>query len=121
MTDPVPHAHLDLVEGVTVVRIRGDRRLSESDFLEIGDALLVLIDDPGHRRLVLDFELVPFISSATLGKLVSLNKALTRRGGRLRLCGLQPVLLEVLRITRLDSVLIIEPDVDAARAALRPQ
>jgi anti-sigma B factor antagonist len=59
------------------------------------------------QRIVLDFEEVQYMSSAALGKLIELTKRL-RPTGKLILVNVQPDLLEVFRITRLDSVFDIE-------------
>jgi anti-sigma B factor antagonist len=63
-----------------------------------------LVEDEGPRRLLLDLSNVRFLSSNALGILVSLKKKVDAAGGRLRLCGLEPDLLELLRITNLDRI-----------------
>ena len=58
--------------------------------------------------LVLDFSDVQHLSSATLGKLINLKKKVAAVRGKLLLRGIQPDLLEVFQITRLDQVLEIQ-------------
>jgi anti-sigma B factor antagonist len=69
----------------------------------IGDRLDRLIAG-GETRLLLNFAGVRYLSCALLGRLAGLQKESDRIGGRLRLCGLDPLLQEMLRITHLDRV-----------------
>ena len=71
-----------------------------------------------HRaRVVIDLQGVSFIDSAGLGILVSCHGKLAAAGGQLRLAGLNDRILNVLRITKVDSVLHIDRTVaDSLRA-----
>jgi anti-sigma B factor antagonist len=75
-----------------------------------GDALSALdqhIADllPFQQCVVLNFEGVPFIDSAGLGRLVRvLNRARAARGD-LKLCSVSPKIREVLRVTKLGTIL----------------
>jgi anti-sigma B factor antagonist len=85
-----------------------DRRLIEGREIEVvGADLNRLIDELGHRKLLLNFSTVEFQSSAMLGKLASLNARLRHLGGKLVLCGIRPEILEAYTITRLDTILTI--------------
>lgn len=120
MSDPIPQARLEQVEGITVVHIEDRQKLwTDLEVAELGDYLIELVERPEYRQLVLDLARVPNVTSAALGKLVSLRRKLARLGGAVRLCHVQPGLLEVLRITRLDTVFGIDADLDAACAALQ--
>jgi anti-sigma B factor antagonist len=89
--------------------------VSEEDIQETGEQLYRLVEKEGLRNLLLDFGAVRYMSSAALGKLISLKKKLGHVNGRMKLCSIQPELLEVFRITRLDTVFEIYKD---ARSAL---
>lgn len=106
---------VDAQEGVTVVRFLESKLINDEDIQEAGDHIARLIDDGGTRNLLLDFSAVRYLSSAALGKLISLKRKIGAVNGRLKLCGIQPDPLEVFRITRLDTVFEIHKD---ARAAL---
>jgi anti-anti-sigma factor len=70
-----------------------------------------LIDLATHfrgKRLVVDFREVDLMPSASLGKLVRLNKTVAAAGGRLVLTNLSSNLFNVFQITGLDRVLDIE-------------
>ena len=75
-----------------------------------GKRLNSLVDDEDQRKLLLDFERVQYLSSQAIGILLTLKKKLDALPhSRLVLCGIQPRLAELLRITRLDKVLTIKP------------
>ncbi len=70
-----------------------------------------LIDSATTRsamRLVLDFSEVQYLSSPALGKLINLKKQVRSVGRQLILRHVNPDLLEVFRITRLDQVFDLE-------------
>ena len=64
--------------------------------------------DDGADRLVLNFAGVRSISSDVLGILAALARRFDPSRGRIRVRGLDPVLLNMLRICRLDRVLEVE-------------
>jgi len=72
--------------------------------------------DSGARRVILDLSAVEFIDSSGLGAIVASMKQL---GGdrRLDLAGLQPVVEKVFRLTRMDTVFRLFPNLDDALAA----
>lgn len=61
---------------------------------------------PSHEApaLVLNFEGVEFMNSSTMGWIVSMVKQFQDSGGEVRLCNMSPILLELMRITRLDKI-----------------
>jgi anti-sigma B factor antagonist len=60
----------------------------------------------GNLRVVLDLGGVGFVDSSGLGALIHLHKTLEGRG-RLALCRLDPKVLQLLKVTRLERVLAI--------------
>ena len=69
----------------------------------------------GDHALTLDLGGVATISSAALGKLLGLHRAVRAAGGRLTLLNPTPGVRRVLRLTRLDTVLDVR---DAEPAAV---
>lgn len=55
-------------------------------------------------RLAIDLSKVDFMDSSGLGALVSLLKRVRPAGGSLALFGVRPSVMEILRLTHLDSV-----------------
>jgi anti-sigma B factor antagonist len=100
---------VEAVGGVTVVHFRDRQILSEAAVQALGQQLLGLAAGPGRRKLVLNFGNVERLSSAVLGQVVALDRAVRRAGGRLALCGARPDLSHLLAITRLDRHLDLYP------------
>jgi len=59
----------------------------------------------GPCQLLLDFGNVERLSSAVLGQVVALERAVRRAGGKMVVCGVRPDLSDVLIITRLAKYL----------------
>lgn len=74
----------------------------------------------GRRNLILDFAQVQYISSSMVGVLVGARHSVARASGRLVLAGLNRRLHELLKITRLQKMFVVEPDVAAALANQQP-
>ena len=105
---------LENVDGVTVVSFVESKIVTEENIQEVGDQLYSLVEDEGHKNLLLNFGNVQYLSSAALGKLINLKKKVAAVKGKLKLCCIHPDLLEVFRITRLDQVFEIYADEQAA-------
>jgi anti-sigma B factor antagonist len=58
------------------------------------------VDELGRTKLLLDLSNVEFLSSAGVGKLITLNRKVDRLGGRLVLCNVAPSVDEVFGIVR---------------------
>jgi anti-sigma B factor antagonist len=90
--------------GTTIVRPTTER-LDIEVAAEFRGMLLSLIDQ-GHRQLVVDLTDVTFIDSSGLGALVSALKTLKRGSGSgdVRLARVQPSVVSLLEIIRLNRV-----------------
>src|SRR5258708_37172650 len=96
---PRRHLRLENVDGVTVVSFVESKIVTEENIQEVGDQLYSLVEDEGHRQLLLNFGNVQYLSSAALGKLITLKKKAGAVKGRLKLCCIHPDPLEAFRIT----------------------
>ncbi len=85
---------------VTVARLTRADYLDEGTIAPMGGQLYRLVDE-GCRRLVLDLSAVQRISSTFVGKLLALHQRLAAVGGRLALCGLEPMVADVFELLRL--------------------
>jgi anti-sigma B factor antagonist len=104
------HLRLESIDGVTVVSFVESKIVSEENIQEVGDQLYSLVDNEGHRQILLNFANVQYLSSAALGKLINLKKKVGAVGGKLKLCCIHPELKVVFKITRLDQVFEIFDD-----------
>jgi anti-sigma B factor antagonist len=95
---------------VTVVSFTDKKILDEQNIQIIGEQLFSLVDESGRKKLLLNFGTVEYMSSAALGKLITLNKKVQTAGGRLVLCNIRPEIREVFEITKLDKLFVIKRD-----------
>jgi anti-sigma B factor antagonist len=95
---------------VTVIGFKNRRILDEPSAQLVGKEILSLVDQPGRKAFVVNFRNVEYLTSATLGLLITLHKKVSAAGGRLSFCNLNPRIHEVLVITRLDRMFRIDPD-----------
>jgi len=92
---------------VTVINFVDRKILDEQNIQVIGEQLFGLVDESGRKRLLLNFSNVEYMSSAALGKLITLNKKVQAAGGKLVLCNIDPQIREVFEITKLDKLFVI--------------
>ena len=75
--------------------------------------------EDGWRYVVLDLSEVRFLDSTGLGVLVHLHKRMGQNG-RLVLCGVGELVMDVFRLTRMDRALAIRGTAEEAVTACRP-
>ena len=102
---------------VTVVNFTDRKILDEQNIQAIGEQLFQLVDELGRRKILLNFGNVEYLSSAALGKLITLNKKLQQAGGRLILCNIDAQIYEVFEITKLNKLFSIHKEEQAALQA----
>ena len=71
----------------------------------------------GHRHILLNLEGVEYVDSAGLGELVSAYASIIRGGGTVLLLKPGQRFRDLLSLTRLDSVLVVEEDEHRALAS----
>lgn len=90
-------------------------QLSEEDNIEqMAHELVTLIELFQCHRLVLSMDIVDFITSAALGKLIMIHRKLHRKEGRLVVCDVKGPVAEVLRTSRLNEYFTIAADTQGA-------
>lgn len=102
---------------VTVVRFLDRKILDELNIQELGDELFRLVEEENRTKLLLSFGSVEFLSSAALGKLLTLDKKVKSHHGQLKLCDINPEIYKVFEITRLFKVFDIREDEASALAS----
>jgi anti-sigma B factor antagonist len=102
---------------VTVVNFIDRKILDEQNIQKIGEDLFSLVDELGRRKILLNFGNVEYLSSAALGKLITLNNKVQKAGGKLILCNIDPQIYEVFEITRLNKLFNIQKEEQAALQA----
>lgn len=108
---------IEEVGDVTVARFIDKKILDETNIQIIGNQLFGLIDEDMRQKIVLDFGNVEYLSSAALGKLITMDKKVKAAKGQLRFCDIKPDIYEVFAITKLNKLFNIHDDLDKALAS----
>jgi anti-sigma B factor antagonist len=106
------------VGDVSVARFRDPRVTNPMEIEELGRELYQVLEYKNCSKLVLDFSAVEFLSSATIGKLISLGRKAKLCKAELRLCNMRPEICEIFRLCNLERVFDLRESVAAAVASL---
>ncbi len=90
-----------------IIRVRHDR-IDAAGAIGFKERIRDLIPGEG-ARVIMDLSQVKFVDSSGLGAIVAVMKLLAP-ARRLELAGLTPTVEKVFRLTRMDSVFTIHPD-----------
>lgn len=101
-----------LVVGFTDSKILDSQRIEQ-----VGRELQDVVGQADHKKLLLNFHGVSFMSSAMITKLVMLNKLCKAQGVNLKFCEVSPNVLEVFKITRLNKLFDIQDGEEKALAS----
>jgi anti-sigma B factor antagonist len=101
---------LSEVAGVTVVRFRDHKIVEDLNIQELGQELFQLVEKDRREKILLNFSSVEFLSSAALGKLITLDKKMKAHNGKLRLSNIRPEIFEVFQITKLHRLFDIKDE-----------
>jgi anti-sigma B factor antagonist len=101
-----------LVVGFTDTKILDSQRIEQ-----VGKELQDYVPQAIHKKLLLNFNGVSFMSSAMITKLVMLNKGCKAQGVNLKLCEVSANVMEVFKITKLNKLFDIQATEDKALAS----
>jgi len=99
-----------------VVTLTGALTLGTS--LMTADTKLQTLIKTGVTKVALDLSGVPYMDSAGLGAIVHAYGLAMEMQGTMRLCNISDKVASLLKMTRMDSFLPIDPDVTTSLAAL---
>jgi len=105
------------VGDVTVVKFLDKKILEETGIQELGSELFSLVELDNRKSILLNFTGVEFLSSAALGKLITLDRKVKAHKGRLKMSNIRPEIFEVFQITKLNKVFDIRKDEPEAISA----
>ncbi len=95
-----------------------DTKILDSQKIEVvGRELQDAVAEAIHKRLLLNFRDVSFMSSAMITKLVMLNKRCKAQGVALKFCEVSPNVMEVFKITKLNKLFDIQDSEEKALAS----
>ncbi len=119
MNSTSPNMSIEFRGQVVVATLTDDKILDETQLQALEGSFLPLIEQNEKIQLIVDFSNVQFLTSSVLGLLIRVSKKVYETDGKLRLCSIAPKILEIFKITRLDKIFEIYPDVDEAMIGLK--
>lgn len=102
---------------VIVVGLTDSKILDSQRIEQIGKELTDVVPEAIHKKLLINFRGVSFMSSAMITKLVMLNKICKAQGVALKFCEVSPNVMEVFKITKLTKIFDIQADEEKALAS----
>lgn len=107
----------EVVDNVVLVSIN----LSEASLNQSEDFKKYLYDvtNPNHPKLVLDMAQIEYMDSSFIGALVAGLKNVLSKGGEMALININPDVMALFELTRLDKVFKIYDNKEEAILALR--
>ena len=118
-TPSLPRSRLEVDDegDIAIVTFTDRKILDEQNIEKIGEDLFSLVSDYGKKKILLNFANVEYLSSACLGKFITLNKMVENAGGKLVMCSIEPDILETFEMTRLDRLFNIQSDLPGGISA----
>lgn len=90
--------------------------LDQINIHEMGQEMYAVVESMPGIKLIVDFDGVMYLSSSALGKLISLKRKVEETDGTLKMCRIKREIMEVFRMTKLDTIFDIYRDLDSAMA-----
>ncbi len=109
---------INQIYGVVVVNFRNQSILDGASIDAIAADLYALVDEQAHRKMILDFTAVRFLSSQVIGTLLQVDKKIKAIKGKVVICGMKPNLYKVFETMNLHKVLTFAENEDKAMQAL---
>ncbi|MFH1748168.1 MAG: STAS domain-containing protein [Planctomycetota bacterium] len=112
----MPDCRLNIEEkqDVTIVSFKDSSIMDTVTAQRLGRELYALVDEPRGQHLLIDFCNIRFLSSQTLGVLMTLRRKADKGKIDVVLAGLRPELARVFQVTNLDKMFRFFESKDAA-------
>jgi len=104
--------------GITVIELGGRITLGR-EVGRIEEAVLKALNE-GARKLVIDLSQVTYIDSTGIGMIAYCFGTISQKRARAAVAGAKGTVMEVFKLTRMDSVIAFFPDVPSACDGLAP-
>ena len=114
-----PNLSIKFFGPIVVATLTDEKILDEQQLQSLEGSFIPLIEQNDKIKLIIDFGKVQFLTSSVLGLLIRISKKVYEAEGVLRLCSINPKILEVFKITRLDKIFEIFPSADDAAVGLK--
>ena len=104
MDQEQPKISVEYTEKAVVATMTDEKILEQADIDALEASIMPLVEQAESINLVISFADVKFLTSSVLGLLIRVSKKVYESDGQLRLCCIEPKILEIFKITRLDKV-----------------
>jgi anti-anti-sigma factor len=101
---------IEQIGNATVAKFTTRRILNEEKIQAINGQLCGLGHEAGPGAVVLNFDRVERLSAAVISQLLTLQRQIQARGGRLVLCAIKPEVNEIFKILRLAPFFTVYTD-----------
>jgi anti-sigma B factor antagonist len=101
---------------VQVIRLELPESLDSGEFDRLNDAVLAVISQRASGAWVIDLSALQYAGSSVLGLLVNIRQRVKQSGGRLVICGLSTLLLQIFRTCSLERLFVVRRSLDEAVA-----
>lgn len=105
-----PQFDLELHDEVAVATLQLSSVIDHEEVKQMGEDLMAVQEKYDDRHFLISFKAVQAVSSAAMGKLITLKRRLERVDKRLALCEMDPAVAELFSSSRLDGYFSIFPD-----------
>lgn len=110
MAQPSGHLIIQTYDRIVLVQVTKDRLLDPPVITAISAELAELLDRHAKPSIILDMAQVSYLSSAMVGKLIALYKAVVAAKGRLAIAGVKADLMPLFKITQVDRLIDFYPE-----------
>jgi anti-sigma B factor antagonist len=110
MAQPSGHLIIQTYDRIVLVQVTKDRLLDPPVITAISTELAELLDRHAKPSIILDMAQVSYLSSAMVGKLIALYKAVVAAKGRLAIAGVKADLMPLFKITQVDRLIDFYPE-----------
>ena len=110
MDQAEPKISVEYLEKAVVATLTDEKILEQADIDALEASFMPLLEQGEGMNLVISFSEVKFLTSTVLGLLIRISKKIYESEGQLKLCCIEPKILDIFRITRLDKVFDIYQD-----------
>ncbi len=113
-----PNLEIERIGDVTVVNFTDRKILDEEKIQSIGDDLTQLVENNPNPKIVLNFAQVKYLSSAAIGKFVSIQKKIVAKTGQLVFCCVGEEIFEIFDMLKRYTNFNIQKDEQSALQVL---
>jgi anti-anti-sigma factor len=103
------------LDAVAIVSFRETMAMFEGDKVQaVGKELIDLVESRKEPKILLNLSNAHFVSSAMLAHLLKVHRKIKDAKGRIKLCGLRPVIMDAFKVSQFDRIFEICPDATSA-------